>query len=184
MITSPDIISIITVVILAITALAGIVYAVITWGMWTTSILQTKQSLMPLPIVYRRSRDERGNLATRFFVKNIGYGPALNIQFERFDLTADNSKYSFKLRLIDPNVLAKDEERELQQETFKNGERRKELDLSVHLDPSYAEIEIPLGITYQDITGRTYNFKIIFGKGNLRIENPPQELKNTLQIAE
>lgn len=96
---------------------------------------QTKQSLMPLPIVYKRSRDKFGKLVDKFFVKNIGYGPVLNIIFEQFNLHVKNhqtGKLSIEFRLSDPNVLDKNEERGLIVKTtgIKN--------LSAFLDPSYS----------------------------------------------
>ncbi|MBI2017444.1 hypothetical protein HYS92_00175 [Candidatus Daviesbacteria bacterium] len=174
--------SIASAALLLITAIVAGIYAYFTLGIWRTSIKQTKQSLMPLPVIYRRKITDTQRRVHRVFrIRNIGYGAALNIEIENFYLRIKGKKidktYKYVLSMSDPNILVKDEEKDLIYETYLNNELMQNWDLSAYLDPEFANHNIPIKITYQDITGRKYSLKIAFGTGKLSIIQFPSESK-------
>ncbi len=178
--------SIISDFVLVLTLITVAVYAWLTLGLKKISNQQLKLSLMPLPVVYLKGRDSRGRLETFFRVKNIGSAPALNIEFEEFNLHfKDNlagrnidENYKYILKMTNPNVLDKGEERELLSESFKNDQPMGSgFSLSTYLDPRFSDMEIPLTLKYQDITGRSYSIKIGFGSAKLKIIKFPKEIK-------
>lgn len=175
-----EITSILQTIIFFVTFVAAAIYAYFTLGIWKTSIEQSKQNLMPLPVIYARSGI--GSSKNRVFrIRNVGYGAALNIEIEDFNLLIKDlgRKYKYILKMSDPNILVRDEERDLLSETYVNGELNPGDDLLFpYLNPEYATKRTVLSISYQDIKGRKYKMKIAFGTGKLNIVDPPKEIKN------
>lgn len=175
-------------ILLLVAAVVAGLYAWFTLGIWKTSIKQTKQSLLPLPVVYARNNGVGQSPRRRIFrIRNIGYGAALNIMIEPFILeTYTNAsrrvakKFKYVLKMGDPNILVKDEERDLLSESYLNNQIFSPGDdlLFPHLHPEFATKKVPMTIFYQDITGLNYSIKIAFGTGKLEVINFPSELKS------
>lgn len=179
-----EITAILQTAIFFITLVVGAFYAWSTWGLWKSSIEQSKQNLMPLTVIYARSGigSSRGRV---FRIRNIGYGSALNIEIEEFVLHIKdninghkiNNKYKYILKMSDPNILVKDEEKDLVSETYLNGELLQGDDLLFpYLNPQYATRNTPLTISYQDVRGHRYSMQIAFGTGKLNIIKLPTEV--------
>lgn len=177
---------IIQTIILGFTMLAAIVYAYFTLRILNNSVEQSREKIMPLPVVYARGNGLSGENKRIFRIRNIGNGTALNIQIEPFFLkvldqkrTKLLKKYKYVIKVKDPNILIKNEERDLVAETFINGDRSKsEGDLLFpYLHPEYATKKIPLAVYYEDVKGNKYCVKIGFGKGNLSIIDYPKLIK-------
>jgi len=160
--------------ILAITALVGGVYTLVTLAIWLTSLRQTRQSLMPLPVLFfREKKDDKPKKILR--VRNEGYGPALNITIDEWKMFVKDTgdMLTAKFKMTAPNILETKEERDLIFENYVNG-KKSENWLGPHLDPEFARERILFAITYQDITGREYILTIALGTGNLKIVQPPR----------
>jgi len=160
--------------ILAITAFVGAIYTLVTLGIWLTALRQTRQSLMPLPVLF--FRDKKGDEPKKVLrIRNEGYGPVLNIAIDEWNYFVKDTgdTLTAKFEMIAPNVLETQEERELIFENYLNG-KKSENWLGPHLDPEFARHRILFAITYQDIAGREYILTIALGTGNLKIVKPPR----------
>ncbi len=179
-----EITSIVTLVVLVATVIVAAIYAYFTWGLWKTSIGQAKQNVLPLPVIYVRGNGVSGSRTKIFRIRNIGYGAALNIEIEPFKLNVTGNKgnrkpskkFEYTLKMGDPNILIKDEERSLSSRTYLNGKEFSAGDdlLFPHLHPDFALKTFPLRINYQDIKGNFYSIKIAFGKGRLNVIEFPK----------
>lgn len=179
-----DYLLIIQTIILGLTMIAAVVYAYFTLRILNNSVEQLREKIMPLPVVYARGDGLSSNNKKIFRVRNIGNGTALNITIEPFFLKVFDQKekkllkkYEYTLNMKDPNILIKDEERDLVADTYVNGEHSNGDLLFPYLHPEYANKKIPLSIYYEDIKGNRYSVKIGFGKGNLSVIDYPKLIK-------
>lgn len=164
--------------ILVVSAIILLVYTIFTLLLWWQSVIQTNIKLMPIPVIYVRQTN--GIKSRKFRIRNLGYGPLLNIQIEEFILNLTDTGDSWKLKLTMewPNVLAVGEERDLITETFKNGEKMEGFNMGPHLDPEFANLYIPIAVSFEDIRGVKYQVTIAMGKGQLAIIKPVKRVRS------
>jgi len=174
-------------IIFFLTLIAGVISVVFTLGILNSSVEQSKQSLLPLPVVYARNNGVGQSPRRRIFrIRNIGYGAALNIEIDPFFLETHTKargrkvtkKFKYVLKMGDPNILVKDEERDLLSESYLNNEIFSPGDdlLFPHLHPEFATKKIPITISYKDVKGHKYSIKIAFGVGKLNVVEFPREI--------
>lgn len=166
--------------ILSITAFIVLIYTLVTLFLWRQSVIQTEISLMPIPVIYlRKGKDSLKKICR---IRNLGYGPMLNIHIDDFNFSTDKKSSRLTLELPPPNILKTNEERDLIVKSYIDSNLQSNFDLSVHLDPEFANLYIPLNIYFEDIRGIKYIVTIAMGTGKLKILKPVSRIKNKCKI--
>lgn len=166
--------------IIAISGLIVLVYTIVTYLLWRQSLKQTEINLMPIPVIYARNIPKE--VKKNFRIRNLGYGPMLNVKIDKFSLIVKDSKdkWTVKLKVPVPNVLKCGEERDLIVTTYLNRVIKENFDMSPHLDPEFAKFSIPLDITFENIEGVKYTTTIGMGKGELSVVKPVRKIRNSI----
>lgn len=114
----------------------------------------------------------------KFHIKNVGRGPAKNIQFSRYNHLVDffDQLIEWRLEFIDPASLASNESCELEAVCFENGKPTSGTELIFCLlFPSKSQSpfkkkmqKTPLTIEYENVEGITYITTAIVENGSVK----------------
>lgn len=166
-----------TFLVLLLTFLAGTLYAIYTRGLWVESIRQTDLAIAPLLAIHHEYKiDKTTNPGRVFILKNIGKGPAYDIEIEDFYLNLYHEKFSkkvetYKLHFDKINYLEAGQSISLKVKCTVGDEELSEGSAGLYaafLGP-HAPGSTPMFITYRDCLGGKIYVEIIFGKGNFKI---------------
>lgn len=161
--------------ILAITGLVVIIYTIFTWGLWRESVKQTFLQNTPIPAIYWRPRDGKDYIRMR----NIGEKPMINIEIEDWYITfyskKNTEKYCFKFSIPLPNIIVKDEEIDIKVDEYCNGVQVHNSGLSPLVNPNFSPFLTTVKVLFNDITGKKYFCRFLFGKGKFKLTGPIQK---------
>lgn len=134
---------------------------------------QLQIQVAPILIIYFRENP------SRITVRNIGNGPALNVEFEKiFFPLSEGQKTEFTLKIDDPPTLIPGEERSVMGSMMINGktifEDFPKKGSTVWIEPKYAELDIEFAIIYSDMRNEKYESKVLTGKDKIKLLNYKQ----------
>jgi hypothetical protein len=110
---------------------------------------QTEIQIRPLVIIEITDRT--------FFLKNLGFGPALNVQIRPIQVSSE-ADIIIKFEKMIP-ILLQNEPVESKPEGFREGKSSGDF-FTAHLDPNYADRNLSILIDYQNIDLKSYTTTI------------------------
>jgi len=168
-------INVVTCAILFVTMLVVIRYTVATDRMRTQMVRQTEEmikqtkemikqtelSIRPQIIAYL---DDEGEY---FFIRNVGYGTAMNIMVEAIDIWKEPPK-DIKIAFSRIDAIMPKEKKKLIHVLLSGG-RKIDRDFMAHLNPEWANQTFQLNITYDNIERDKYSSQVQCGKMEIRL---------------
>jgi len=155
-----DWISLATMIVLAVTAVAILWYSYETRKMRNEMVKQTELSIRP-QIVARL--DEKGEY---FYVKNVGHDAAFNILTNEYYLVGP---LTVKLIFDRIDALMPREEKRLDYKVYTAGKKEIELRPIAEFNPEWHTLNFILKITYDNIEAIKYLTKIQCGKDGIKL---------------
>lgn len=156
-----DLISLLTMIVLAVTAGAILWYSWETRKMRNEMIKQTELSIRPQIIAYL---DEKGEY---FFIKNVGYGTAMNIMVDDLYLW-EKPPYEIKIAFSRIDAIMPEEAKKLIHTPYTAG-RKTDWNFISNLNPQWASQTYQLNITYDNIEETKYLSIVQCGKAGIRL---------------
>jgi hypothetical protein len=124
----------------------------IVWYTWETVLIRratlAQRELQLRPFVVLEPKREGG-----FYAHNVGYGPALNVRVE--DVTVDQIEDVVVRFPESVYMIAAGKSANLAAQSFKKGKPAGDFFLA-HLDPTYANRDLRVRITFQNAEMRSY----------------------------
>ena len=164
----------ITAIILGITAWLIYKYTRATLDLRDTARNEIELSMLPL-LVFEFDRSNETDYVMK--IRNMGKGPALNIDVSSFTLKAEGKIYRADFRLEDYDILSPDDSKELKEIVYVNDEEMHGHSLLPYIHPHFAENNYEFNLRFDNSLGISYKTIIKTGKRGISILTPPKRLK-------
>jgi len=155
--------------ILVWTMLAIIWYSFETLLIKKIGLKQNIIQMAPVLIIYYREKP------SRITIRNIGKGPAFNVEIEKINVFLNDIKKNaeYQLRIDDPPVIIQDEERLLKGDMRIDGKSIFDTSTADHstvwIEPEYTNWEVEFSVMYNDMENNIYESKIAVFKNTLKL---------------